>query len=111
MKFWIFFAIIYIIGVSAQIGFNFKVTKHGDLLNLAPAVGLLRRSRYAEIPQMSFQGIAYDSLLNNVLNTTTEEPTTVSTENVKAKAMASVKGARRRQGKLRRLKTRAPKLN
>ncbi|KAH8363728.1 hypothetical protein KR084_004489 [Drosophila pseudotakahashii] len=120
MNIWIVLALICITFVlSMQNELQYRVTKNGDFLNLESAdpkgkelskvlKTLMRHRRYVEVPQMSFQGLDYDNLLNITLYTTTEEPTTVPNQNGTTNVAANVKSGQRRHKKLRR-KTKAQK--
>lgn len=81
---------------------------------------LIRRKRFIDIPKLTFQGLAYDSLLNDALKTSTEkattkkkttEKTTAHTTNAtRVKTIKKSLKNKRRHGKMRRFKTKAPKV-
>ncbi|KAH8270522.1 hypothetical protein KR018_011201, partial [Drosophila ironensis] len=100
MRYFIVLAVIYIISAYTQgVAIARKGSiKHTDLLSRhvtrdnnsnifrEPSYvqrKLTRRQRFIDIPKLTLQGLAYDNLINNALSTSTEIPTSYSTEAAK----------------------------
>lgn len=132
MLFCVFFTIIHIASLctEGEVQERTTVMKDCQSLNVFTSnlsqepsdspTKLIRRKRSIDIPKLTFEGLAYDSLLNDALKTSTEKTTTekkitektteYTTNASRVKTIKKSLKNKRRHGKLRRFKTKAPKL-